>query len=106
MARHFDGTDWFVSHSATVGSTIDLVRQHIRLAWRYLLGDQRRLSKYLHSRERVDIVNFTFWQMPIGTIPVILVERTFDTSAIEWSPTFVACAIIFGIGAQGLRMHI
>lgn len=40
-------------------------------------------AKYLHSRERVDIVNFTFWQMLIGTIPVILVERTFDTSAIS-----------------------
>ena len=59
-------------------------------------------AKYLHSHERVDIIGFTFWQMLIGTIPVILVERTFDTSVIDWSPTFVVCALIFGVGATGL----
>jgi len=59
-------------------------------------------AKYLHSREKVDIVGFTFWQMLIGTIPVILVERTLDTSAIEWSPTFIACALVIGVGATGL----
>lgn len=59
-------------------------------------------AKHLHSREQVDIVNFTFWQMLIGTIPVILVERTLDTSPIFWSPTFIVCALFIGVGATGL----
>jgi len=59
-------------------------------------------AKHLHSCKQVDIVGFTFWQMLIGTIPVILVERTLDTSAIEWSPVFIACALFIGVGATGL----
>ena len=59
-------------------------------------------AKYLHSRERVDIVSFTFWQMLIGTIPVILLERAVDTTSIQWNSTFVICALLIGVGATGL----
>jgi drug/metabolite transporter (DMT)-like permease len=59
-------------------------------------------AKYLQSRERVDIINFTFWQTVFGTIPVVLAERIFDTSAIEWNATFLVCALIIGVGATGL----
>lgn len=59
-------------------------------------------AKSLHSREHVDVVSFTFWQTAIGTIPVIMVERMLDTSAIDWSPTFVGCAVFIGVGATGL----
>lgn len=59
-------------------------------------------AKYLHSREKVDVVNFTFWQTAIGTIPIILAERTLDTSTIEWSATFVVCSLFAGVAATGL----
>ncbi|MGD8789817.1 MAG: EamA family transporter [Burkholderiales bacterium] len=59
-------------------------------------------AKYLHSREKVDVIGFTFWQMAIGTIPVIAAERMLDTTAIQWNPTFVVCALFVGIGASGL----
>ena len=59
-------------------------------------------AKYLHSRKNVDVVGFTFWQMAIGTIPVIVAERMIDTSAIQWSPTFIVCALFIGVGATGL----
>jgi drug/metabolite transporter (DMT)-like permease len=59
-------------------------------------------AKRLHSREHVDVIAFTFWQMAIGAVPVLFAERLLDTSAIQWTPTFVACALFIGAGATGL----
>ena len=59
-------------------------------------------AKYLQSRKRVDIINFTFWQTVCGTIPIVLAERMFDTATIEWNATFVFCALFIGVGATGL----
>jgi drug/metabolite transporter (DMT)-like permease len=59
-------------------------------------------AKYLHSRERVDVVNFTFWQTAIATIPIMLAAIIFDTIAIDWNPTFVVCILVVGVGATGL----
>lgn len=59
-------------------------------------------AKYLYSRERVDVVNFTFWQTAIATIPIMLAAIIFDTRDIDWNPTFVACALVIGVGATGL----
>ena len=59
-------------------------------------------AKYLQSRERLDIVSFTFWQTVFGTIPVILAERLLDTTTIEWNATFFVCALVIGVGATGI----
>ncbi len=59
-------------------------------------------AKYLHSRERVDVVNFTCWQTAIATIPIMLAAIIFDTTAIDWNPTFVVCILVVGVGATGL----
>ena len=59
-------------------------------------------AKYLHSREKVDVIGFTFWQMAIGTLPVIVAERLLDTTSIQWNPTFIVCALFIGVGATGL----
>lgn len=60
------------------------------------------VAKKLHARERVEVIGFTFWQMVIGTVPVVLLERVADSSSIQWSPTFVVCALFVGVGATGL----
>lgn len=60
------------------------------------------IVKSLHTRSPVDIVNFTFWQMLIGSIPVVVLERTADASVVQWNPTLAACALFIGIGSTGL----
>ena len=59
-------------------------------------------AKYLYSRERIDVVNFTFWQTAIATIPIVLAAIVFDTTTIEWNATFVVCALVIGVGATGI----
>ena len=59
-------------------------------------------AKYLHSREKIDVIGFTFWQMAIGTIPVIVAERLLDMTPIQWNPIFILCALFIGVGATGL----
>lgn len=59
-------------------------------------------AKRLHNRAKVDEVSFTFWQMAIGTVPVLIADALFDTHTIEWTPVFTLCAIFNGVIATGV----
>lgn len=59
-------------------------------------------AKRLHNRAPVEVVAFTFWQMTIGAIPILLIDAVFDTQPIRWTGTFVFCALFNGIMATGV----
>ncbi|MEX0959844.1 MAG: EamA family transporter [Burkholderiales bacterium] len=59
-------------------------------------------AKRLHNREPVDVISFTFWQMLFGTIPVLILDSAFDDSTIDWTGTFIACALFNGAIATGV----
>lgn len=59
-------------------------------------------AKRLHNRAEVDEIGFTFWQMAVGTIPVLIVDALFDAHSIEWTPTFIVCAVFNGAIATGV----
>lgn len=59
-------------------------------------------AKRLHNREPVDAISFTFWQMLFGTIPVLLIEAAFDRNTIDWTGTFIFCAVFNGAVATGI----
>jgi len=56
-------------------------------------------AKRLHSKEKVDEVAFTFWQMAIGVIPIVILDALFDTRTIAWTPAFIAASIFNGVVA-------
>lgn len=59
-------------------------------------------AKRLHNRVPVDVISFTFWQMLFGTIPVLVLDSAFDDRSIDWTGTFIACAIFNGAIATGV----
>jgi drug/metabolite transporter (DMT)-like permease len=59
-------------------------------------------AKRLHNRSEVDAISFTFWQMAVGTLPILIVDAMFDASTIEWTPVFIFCAIFNGVVATGI----
>lgn len=59
-------------------------------------------AKRLHNKVQVDAVAFTFWQMAVGTIPILIVDALFDTQSIQWTPVFIFCALFNGIVATGI----
>lgn len=59
-------------------------------------------AKRLHNKVQVDAVAFTFWQMAVGTIPILIADALFDTQSIQWTPVFIFCALFNGIVATGM----
>jgi drug/metabolite transporter (DMT)-like permease len=59
-------------------------------------------AKRLHNRAKVEPLGFTFWQMIIGLIPVIIFQLTFERPPIVWSNTFVAVTMFNGVMATGI----
>ncbi len=59
-------------------------------------------AKRLHNHARVEPLSFTFWQMLIGLVPVILCQLLIDRPAIVWSNTFVGVTLFNGILATGI----
>jgi drug/metabolite transporter (DMT)-like permease len=57
------------------------------------------ISKRLQNRHPVDLFNFTFWQMVLGLIPMLVVAAVTHTRPIEWTPEFIGLALMLGIGA-------
>jgi len=57
------------------------------------------ISKRLHNRHPVDMVNFTFWQMALGLIPMLLVATATHTRPVEWTGQFVTLLLALGIVA-------
>ena len=59
-------------------------------------------AKRLHNRTRVDEVAFTFWQMAVGVVPIIVLDLIFDARTIDWSPPFIAATLFNGIVATAM----
>jgi drug/metabolite transporter (DMT)-like permease len=57
------------------------------------------ISKRLKNRHPVDVFNFTFWQMALGLIPMVLVASVTPERPIDWTVEFVALALILGVAA-------
>lgn len=60
------------------------------------------IAKHLHNRERVDALQFTFWQMLIGLVPMLVVAWLVPQRAIDWSWPFWASLVFSGVVATGL----
>jgi drug/metabolite transporter (DMT)-like permease len=57
------------------------------------------ISKRLQNRHPVDLFNFTFWQMVLGLLPMIVVAAATHSRPIEWTPEFVVLSLLLGIVA-------
>jgi drug/metabolite transporter (DMT)-like permease len=57
------------------------------------------ISKRLQNRHPVDLFNFTFWQMVLGLVPMIVVAASTDTRPIEWTAEFIVLSLVLGIVA-------
>jgi len=60
------------------------------------------IAKHLHNRERVDALQFTFWQMLIGLVPMLVVAWLVPQRAIDWAWPFWASLVFSGVVATGL----
>ena len=60
------------------------------------------ISKRLHNRHPVDVFNFTFWQMALGLVPMVVVALAAHTRPIEWTREFIVLTLLLGIvGSAG-----
>jgi len=59
-------------------------------------------AKRLHNRAKVEPLSFTFWQMIVGLIPVLICQALFDRPPIVWSNTFVVVTLFNGVMATGI----
>jgi drug/metabolite transporter (DMT)-like permease len=59
-------------------------------------------AKRLHNRAKVEPLSFTFWQMIVGLIPVLICQALFDRPPIVWSNTFVVVTMFNGVMATGI----
>lgn len=59
-------------------------------------------AKRLHHRAKVEPLSFTFWQMIVGLIPVLICQALFDRPPIVWSNTFVVVTMFNGVMATGI----
>lgn len=59
------------------------------------------LSKRLHNRKPMDAVNFTFWQMVLGLVPMSAIAMATHTRPIAWTPEFIGLTLFLGIIATG-----
>lgn len=60
------------------------------------------IAKRLHNRERVDALQFTFWQMLIGLLPMLAVAWLVPQRPIDWAWQFWASLAFSGVVATGL----
>ncbi|HEX7952561.1 MAG TPA: EamA family transporter [Burkholderiales bacterium] len=59
-------------------------------------------AKRLHNRARVEPLSFTFWQMGVGLIPVLIAQALVERTPIVWSNTFIVVTLFNGIMATGI----
>jgi drug/metabolite transporter (DMT)-like permease len=59
-------------------------------------------AKQLHNRAKVEPLAFTFWQMLVGLVPVVLCQLLIDRPPVNWSATFIGVTLFNGIAATGL----
>jgi len=59
-------------------------------------------AKQLHNRVKVEPLAFTFWQMLVGLVPVLICQVLVDRPPVAWTNTFIAVTLFNGIVATGL----
>jgi drug/metabolite transporter (DMT)-like permease len=59
-------------------------------------------AKRLHNQATVEPLSFTFWQMIVGLIPVLICQALLDRPPIVWSPVFIGVTIFNGVMATGI----
>ena len=59
-------------------------------------------AKRLHNRAPVDALSFTFWQMLVGLVPIMIAQLIFDREPVNWTSTFIFAAIFNGVLATGI----
>ena len=59
-------------------------------------------AKRLHNRGPVDALSFTFWQMLVGLVPILIAQMVFDREPIHWTGTFIFAAVFNGVLATGV----
>ncbi len=59
-------------------------------------------AKRLHNRVHVDALSFTFWQMVVGLIPLMVAQASFDREPVNWTGTFIFAAVFNGVLATGI----
>jgi drug/metabolite transporter (DMT)-like permease len=60
------------------------------------------IFKRLHNQHPVDAFNFTFWQMVLGLVPMVVVALAAHTRPIEWTSEFVVLTLLLGaVGSAG-----
>lgn len=60
------------------------------------------LSKRLHNRDRMDALQFTFWQMLIGLVPMLVIAWMVPQRTVDWNLELVASLLFSGVLATGL----
>lgn len=60
------------------------------------------LAKRLHNREPVDALSFTFWQMIVGLVPILIAQALIDRPPVIWSNTFILVTLFNGVLATGI----
>ncbi len=60
------------------------------------------ISKRLHNKHRVDMYNFTFWQMALGLVPMVLVAVSTHSEPIRWTAAFIGILLTLGVVATAL----
>jgi len=59
-------------------------------------------AKRLHNRTKVEPLSFTFWQMIVGLVPVVICQMLFERPPVVWSNTFVVVTMFNGVMATGI----
>jgi drug/metabolite transporter (DMT)-like permease len=55
------------------------------------------ISKRLQNRHPVDLYNFTFWQMVLGLVPMVIVASLTHTQPIAWTAEFITVTVLLGV---------
>jgi drug/metabolite transporter (DMT)-like permease len=59
-------------------------------------------AKRLHNRIKVEPLSFTFWQMLVGLVPILVAQAVMPREPIAWNGIFVANALFCGVVATGI----
>ncbi|HVY05060.1 MAG TPA: EamA family transporter [Burkholderiales bacterium] len=59
-------------------------------------------AKQLHNRAKVEPLAFTFWQMIVGLLPVLVCQAVIERPSVVWSGTFIGVTLFNGIMATGV----
>ncbi|HZP85759.1 MAG TPA: EamA family transporter, partial [Burkholderiales bacterium] len=54
------------------------------------------ISKRLQNRHPVNVYNFTFWQMALGLLPMLVVSLATHSREIDWSWQFIVILMLLG----------